>query len=60
MNTLVTARSLELCSRRATPIRVGAVFSSLRQLLRTWVERDRARRELRNLDDHTLRDVGPR
>lgn len=58
MNTLVTTRPISLRPRGVQLGRIVAALSVLPQLLRTWAERDRARRELRGLDEATLRDVG--
>ena len=58
MNTLVTTRPLSLHPHGVRLGRIVAAISGLRQVLRTWAARDRARRELRELDEATLRDVG--
>lgn len=62
MNTLVSSRPISfrpvdsLATRIASRVATG--WSRLRQLLRIWAARDRARRELAGLDDATLRDIG--
>ena len=35
-----------------------SLFRQIADLLRTWVERDRQRRQLAELSDHLLRDIG--
>ncbi|MCB1900928.1 DUF1127 domain-containing protein [Cognatazoarcus halotolerans] len=41
--------------RSLRPARLGSAIASM---VRTWLARDRQRRELRELDDAILRDVG--
>ncbi len=38
--------------------RLGELIGHIADTLRTWRVRDRQRRELRELDDATLRDIG--
>lgn len=37
---------------------LAGAFRSARRMAASWAERDRQRRELRELDDATLRDIG--
>lgn len=58
MNTLAHQRSIRAQSAPVLQLRLREWAGALAGTLRLWAHRERSRRELRELDEHLLRDIG--